>query len=219
LIEIKEELIKEKSDTNQFLDIEFVSTHARLYLEEYIGIKIGNINLERIHFPKEFSETKTKIQQNHYTQLQLNIENETKILSKENEQKLININTKTECDRVMAIAEMKKRETMVVTETESLRIIKLADTESQRIIKLAEAKKDEKIILAKAQSSELEIMNKSIKENPEAYQLKILSLSSDAWKGVASSTSSKLIITDGDPTGKPLSFINQLALTKEILEK
>jgi len=43
--------------------------------------------LERIDFPKSFTETKIKIQQNHYLQEQLNVENQTLLLKQQNEQK------------------------------------------------------------------------------------------------------------------------------------
>jgi len=69
---------------------------AKLYLEEYLGINIGNINIERLDFPKEFTQTKTKIQQNQYEQQQLNVENQTKLLRQENEQKIIKVSTETE---------------------------------------------------------------------------------------------------------------------------
>lgn len=187
--------------------IQLISENARRYLENYVGIKIGNINLERIHFPPEFTETKIKIQQNNYQQLQLNIENETKVLKQKNEQKLVMINTQTESDRILILADTKKKETITLTEAESLRILKLADT-----------KKDEKIILANAQSKELEILNKAIKENKEAYELKILNLSSDSWKSVAGGSGSKLIISNGDQTTQPLGFINQLSIAKEVFK-
>jgi regulator of protease activity HflC (stomatin/prohibitin superfamily) len=219
-IELVENVTSSLIQTNEPNKImgEIITKHARMYLEDYIGIKIGNINLERIHFPREFSETKTKIQQNHYTQLQLNIENDTKILKQQNDQKLIGINTTTECDRTMALAEMRKKETLVLTEAESLKVVRLAEAESTKIVRLAEARKEEMVILAKAQATELQILNEAIQQNGEAYKLKVLSLSSDAWKSVSGSSGSKLIISSGDLTSQPLSFINQMAVTKEIMD-
>jgi len=219
-------VLLEKEDEEK---LELIKTqHAKQYLEDYIGIHIGNINLERVHFPKEFTETKIKIQQNHYQQEQLNVENKTLLLKKENEQKLIKVATDTESSKILTLAETKQKETLILTDTESSRILKLAetkqketliltDTESGKIIKLAEARREEKIISAKAQSEELEILNKSIKENPDSYRLKILTLSSEAWRSVGSSNGSKLIISNGDQTTQPFNFINQTMITKDIL--
>lgn len=187
--------------------INLINENARRYLEDYVGIKIGNINLERIHFPPEFTDTKVKIQQNYYQQLQMNIQNDTKILGIKNEQKLVMVNTQTESDRILILAETKKKETATLTEAET-----------SRIVKLAEAHQNEKIILSNAQAKELEILNKAIKENKEAYELKILNLSCDSWKSVAGSSGSKLILSNGDTTTQPLNFLQTMALAKEGLK-
>jgi hypothetical protein len=168
-----------------------------MYLEEYLGIKIGNINLERVHFPKEFTETKIKIQQNHYNQLQLNVENETNILKYENDQKLIKIKTDTESKRVLVMADTNKREVEIKTEAECNKITQLA----------------------KAQALELELLNKAIVENKESYKLKILTLSKDAWVDVAKTSGSKLIISGGGHTSDPLDFITNTMITKEVFAK
>jgi regulator of protease activity HflC (stomatin/prohibitin superfamily) len=218
--------IKEKEENNQN---EIIGEKAKLYLEEYLGIKIGNINLEKIDFPKEFTDTKIKIQQNHYLQLQYNVENDTKLLKQENDQKLIKIGTMTESEKILTLATTKQKETIILTETESTRILTLAstrqketiiltETETDRIVKLAEARKEERLISAQAQAQELEILNKSIKENPESYQLKILTLSSEAWKYVGGNSGSKLIISNGEFSSQPLNFINQSLLSQEMFK-
>jgi len=97
--------------------------------------------------------------------------------------------------KILAFAETKNKETEILT-----------NTEANRILKLADAKKDEKIIQAKAQAQELEILNESIKKNPESYQLKILTLSSESWKAVGANSGSKLIISNGNFINEPLNF-------------
>lgn len=203
LISIESNHNNQKDDNNNGIDEQLIvkykqvdNKNAKKYLEEYIGIKIGNINLERVHFPKKFTETKTKIQQYEYEQLQLNVKNKTGLLKEENEQKLIKINAESQALKILRLAEARKKEKIIN----------------------AEAVQKEKIINAEAEANELKILNDAIKKYPEGYKLNVLKLSSEAWKYVAGSKGSKLIMTnENNKTKEPFNFINQLSVVNEVL--
>jgi len=121
--------------------------------------------------------------------------------------KIVKISTETESSKLLTLAETKSKETGILTEMDT-----------KRIVLLAEARKNEVIVSAKAQAEELEILNKSIKQNPESYQLKLMTLSSDAWKHVGANSGSKLIISNGNFSSQPMDFINQNIFNQELFK-
>ncbi|KAL9645705.1 hypothetical protein ABK040_003437 [Willaertia magna] len=203
---IENEMKSKKSDKE-------IDAHAKMWLEHYFGIEINIINLETIQFPQDFMNSKLAKQQNMYQQRKIEVENQTNVLVQESKKKLIEIEALSTSTKLKTEAEAKKQ--CAVIENETLEMQEKAAAIRKQIA--VEAEKNRMEILANAKAREMEIMEKAIKENPNAHKFKLLLESSDAWGKVQNN--SKLIMYGGtDQTNQPFNFMSQSAILSEVLK-